>query len=309
MKTHLPGYLGVVRCLLLVAIVGTGRAGAIEAAEPTGAKILIVAGPSQHPPGTHEVAAGARLLGHCLENSANTGPVRVHVLDSWPDERGLKETATIVFMGDIFPPERMDNPDRIKAALGKLMDGGCGMVCLHYATGLRTQHVGKDGDHPLLGWLGGYYSSGCPHHRSTARVCTATIKPESNDHPILRGWQEFTFDDEPYWNNYFGKHGPAENVTSLAFSMLPPEAPKKETVAWAVEREDGGRGVGIVMPHFYRNWQGNDLRTLVLNSVCWTAKLNVPPNGVQSAVANLAAFEPAAIDPLPRPKKKQPAPK
>jgi trehalose utilization protein len=304
MKTHLPGCMVVVGCLLLVTIWGGGWAEAVEAAESRGAKILIIAGPSQHPPGTHEVAAGARLMKHCLENSANMGPVRVELFDRWPDERSLDDTAVIVFIGDLFPPERMENPEKIKAELAKLMDGGCGMVCVHYATGLRAQHVGEDGDHPLLAWLGGYFASGCPHHQSTARVCTATIEPESNGHPILRGWREFTFDDEPYWNNYFGKKGPAENVTSLAFAMLPPEAPKKETVAWAVQRKDGGRGVGIVMPHFYRNWRGNDLRMLVLNSVCWSAKLNVPPNGVQSAVPDLAMFEPAEIDPQPRPKKK-----
>ena len=306
MKTHLPNPAALVGCLLLVAIWGAGRPNPAEAANPAdspGAKILIIAGPSQHPPGTHEVAAGARLLGHCLENSANLGPVRVEVLDRWPDEPRLKGTATIVFMGDMFPPERMENPDQIKAQLARMMEGGCGMVCIHFATGLRTQHVAEDGSHPLLGWLGGYYSSGCPHHRSTAKVCTATIEPESNDHPILRGWRRFTFDDEPYWNNYFGKDGPAENVTSLAFAMLPPEAPKKESVAWAVERKDGGRGVGIVLPHFYRNWRGNDLRAMVLNSICWSAKLSVPTEGVRTAVPDLAAFEPTASDPPPRPKR------
>jgi len=62
-----------------------------------------------------------------------------------------------------------------------------------------------------------------------------------------------TIDDEPYYNNYFGVHGMAPNVTALATSMLPPEAPKEEVVAWAIQRADGGRGMGIVMPHFYKN--------------------------------------------------------
>lgn len=48
--------------------------------------------------------------------------------------------------------------------------------------------------------------------------------------PVLRGWRAFRFDDEPYWNNYFGKDGPAKNVTPLVSTMLPPGAPKKETV-------------------------------------------------------------------------------
>ncbi len=62
------------------------------------------------------------------------------------------------------------------------------MVCVHYATGLQAKHVTDDGDHPLLGWIGGYFATGCKHHRSVARVCPATLVPETADHPVLRGW-------------------------------------------------------------------------------------------------------------------------
>ena len=86
--------------------------------------------------------------------------------------------------------------------------------------------------------------------------------------------------------------------------MLPPENPKKQIVAWAVERPDGGRGVGIVVPHFYRSWKINDLRTLVLNAICWTAKLDIPPEGVQSSLPDLSVFKPDAVEPPPPPEKK-----
>ena len=111
----------------------------------------------------------------------------------------------------------------------------------------------------------------------------------------------FTLNDEPYINNYFGKDGPAKNVTALATAMLPPEKPNKETVVWAAERADGGRGIGVVMPHFYRNWQLDDLRTLILNAIVWTAKHDVPKGGVQVKLPDLATFKPAAVEP---PKKK-----
>jgi type 1 glutamine amidotransferase len=278
----------------------------VVAAEATKAEIVFVAGPCEHPPGTHEAAAGARLLEHCVRNATNVQPVRTAVFSEWPEDRSvLGDARTIVFIGDIFPPERMDRPDKIKADLAALMDRGCGIVCIHYATGLRAAHVTEDGDHPLLGWLGGYFATGCPHHQSIARVCTATIVPEKGDHPVLRGWQEFTFDDEPYWNNYFGKDGMPKHVTSLAYAMLPQDNPKKETVAWAVARADGGRGVGIVLPHYFRSWQVRDLRTLVLNAICWTAKLDVPREGVQSSLPDdLSRFKPGSVDPQPRPKRK-----
>ncbi|MFW6170756.1 MAG: hypothetical protein ACODAD_09720 [Planctomycetota bacterium] len=66
---------------------------------------------------------------------------------------------------------------------------------------------------------------------------------------------------------------------------------------WAIEREDGGRGVGIVMPHYYRNWNLDDLRTMVLNSICWSAKLDVPQGGVKTTLPELKTFEPDAVAP------------
>ena len=261
-------------------------------------QILVIAGPCDHPPGTHEAAAGARLLKYCLENAENVPPVSVAVRDDWPrDPAALAGLRSIVFIGDVFPPERMEDPARVKAELAALLERGCGLVCLHFATGLRAAHVDQDGDHPLLHWIGGYFASGCAHHRSVARVCTATLVPEDRDHPVLHGWEAFTMHDEPYWNNYFGKDGPADNVTALVTAMLPPEAPQKETVAWAVQRPDGGRGIGIVVPHFFRNWQIDDLRMLVLNAVYWSAKMEVPAEGVRSKLTDLEVFRPASIDP------------
>jgi hypothetical protein len=121
----------------------------------------------------------------------------------------------------------------------------------------------------------------------------------------LRGWKQFTFDDEPYWNNYFGKNGPADNVTPLATSMLPVDKPQQEIVAWAVARSDGGRGVGIVLPHYFRSWKVDDLRTLVLNGIVWSAQAEVPPQGVQSSLPDLATFQPESVEPGSRTKRKR----
>ena len=276
-------------------------------AEGSAKQVLIVVGPSRHPPGTHEVAAGGRLIEYMLEHAEGVPPIAAEVVYQWPAEESLDRASTIVFIGDLFPGETLANPAKVKADLARLMGLGRGMVCVHYATGLQAKHVTDDGDHPLLGWIGGYFATGgCKHCRSVARICPATLTPEPIDHPVLLGWKAFHFDDEPYWNNYFGREGPARNVTPLVSTMLPPEAPKKETVVWAVERADGGRGVGIVVPHYFRNWKIADLRTLVLNGICWTAKLPIPPRGVRSSLPDLATFRPASVEPQP-PKKNGPA--
>ncbi|MCX7887009.1 MAG: ThuA domain-containing protein [Verrucomicrobiae bacterium] len=271
-------------------------------------RILIVVGPSKHPPGTHEVAAGARLLKHCLEHMENLAGVRADVFYEWPTDRTLRESAaSVVFLGDTFPPNRFPDPKRCLDELDAMMKRGCGIVCVHFATGLRAEDVAEDGDHPLLRWMGGYFATRCKHHQSIARVYqSATIVPAAPGHPVSRGWREFTLPEEPYINNYFGSDGnrPAPNVTVLATAMLPPEAPKREAVAWGVERADGGRGFGVVIPHFYKNWGNQDLRRFILNGIIWTAKLEVPPEGVKTAPPDLKAFSPEAVDYTPPPKQR-----
>ncbi|MFM8272388.1 MAG: ThuA domain-containing protein [Gemmata sp.] len=265
-------------------------------AEGRAARVLVVVGPSAHPPGTHEVAAGGRLLKHCVEAAG----LRCDVAAEWPEngDTAFADVATVVFIGDLFPPEVMPNRDTIMKHLATLTGRGCGIVCIHYATGLEAKHVTAAGEHPLLHWTGGYFATRCGHHRSVARVFKeATVEPTKGAHPVLRGWKRFTLHDEPYIDNYFGSDGPAKTVTAVATALLPPEKPNKQTVAWAAEREDGGRGFSVVMPHFYRSWAVDDLRTLILNGIVWTANRDVPKDGIRVKLPELTAFKPAAVEP------------
>ena len=275
----------------------------LDAAEP---HVLIVVGPSSHPPGSHEVAAGARLLKQCVENMRNLPGVKGDVVEGWPDKALRDAASTVVFIGDFFPPNRLPDAKRNLADLEAMMQRGCGIVCVHYANGVHGDDVTLEGDHPLLLWTGGYFANrSCKHHESFARIFTAaTITPAAPQHEIMRGVKEFTLHDEPYYNNFFGRgNRMAANVTSLAISQLPPDNPKPETVAWCIERPDHGRGFGIVMPHFYKNWREEDLRRFILNGIVWTAKLEVPTAGIQTAPPDLANFAPAAVDYAPPPTK------
>nr|WP_302118427.1 ThuA domain-containing protein [Allorhodopirellula heiligendammensis] len=270
-------------------------------AEARSKHILIVIGPSTHPPGSHEVAAGGRLMAHCLEHADNLNGIKATVVQGWPDDDELLAGAdSIVFIGDTFPPHRLPETQQILARIERMMQRGCGIVCVHYATALLGHDVAPDGAHPLLEWMGGYFANKtCPHHPGIARVYqAATIERAAPQHPISRGWSEFTLHDEPYINNYFGKNNNqlAANVTALATSMLPPEEPQEEIVAWCVQREHG-RGFGIVMPHFYRNWSNDDLRRFILNGIVWTANGEVPAAGVSTTPPDLATFKPAAVQP------------
>ena len=299
MNSHLDFPFPLTRREVLAGTAAALIGGTASAAEEV-RRVLVVVGPSSHPPGTHEVAAGGRLLKHCLESVEKPAALKADLITTWPADgtTALKDVASVVFIGDLFPPEVMPNRDTIMNDLAAMMKRGCGIVCLHYATGLEAKHVSPEGDHPLLHWMGGYFATRCKHHESVARVFPkATIEPAKGEHPVLCGWKTFTLHDEPYINNYFGSSGPAKNVTALATAMLPPEKPERQVVAWAIERPDGGRGVGVVMPHFYKNWQQDDLRTLILNAILWTAKQDVPPEGVRVKLPDLSTFKPAAIEP------------
>jgi type 1 glutamine amidotransferase len=271
----------------------------VQAAEREG--IVILVGPSEHPPGTHEVEAGGRVMEYALEHAGNVPGLPAEVLTAWPDDTSiLQRAAAVVFIGDIFPPQRLPETARILEQLDAQAKDGLGIACVHYAVGLQGPDVAPDGDHPLLRWIGGYFANRtCPHHESFARVFErATIEPSATAHPIQRGWQPFVIHDEPYYNNYFGTEGnrPAENVTVVATSMLPPEAPRPEAVAWCVERPGGGRGFAVVMPHFYRNWKQDDLRRLILNGIVWTSGREVPEEGVRSELPDLRQFLPASAE-------------
>ena len=172
---------------------------------------------------------------------------------------------------------------------------------MHACTTRRdcAEDVAEDGEHPLLHWMGGYFATRCKHHQSVAKIFPAvTITPAAPEHPVSRGWKEFTLSEEPYFNNFFGKDGNRmlPHVTALATSALPPESPRRETVAWCVERPDSGRGFGIVMPHFYKNWLNDDLRRFVLNGIAWTAKLDIPAEGMLTTLPDLATFQPESVE-------------
>jgi acetyl esterase/lipase len=278
---------------------------------PAAAEVLIVVGPEKHAPGTHEVAAGGRLMAHCLNEAGNLDGVRARVVYEWPeDEAILASASTVVFIGDQFPGERLEDSERAMADLDRMAKRGCGVVCIHYATGLGKDDVAPDGDHPLLHWTGGYFATRCDHHESMARIFEATVSPAAPaSHPIGRGWSTFQIRDEPYTRNWFGRDGLAEGAIALATVEFPPDNPQTEIVAWAIERKDGGRGAGITMPHFYRNWERLELRKFLFNAIAWTAGLEVPGEGVETPQPDLVSFEPASVDPKPRisPPKKKPA--
>ena len=72
-----------------------------------------------------------------------------------------------------------------------------------------------------------------------------------------------------------------------------------EVVAWARVRPDGGRGFGFTGGDQHWNWANRDYRTLVLNGIAWTAKIEIPPGGVPSANPTFEELEANQDKPQP----------
>ena len=51
-----------------------------------------------------------------------------------------------------------------------------------------------------------------------------------------------------------------------------------------ISRYTSGRGLGFTGAHYHKNWDNPNFRKFVLNAIFWTAKLDVPADGVESHV-------------------------
>lgn len=231
-------------------------------------KVVLVAGRPSHGPMNHEHRAGSMLLAKCLRQN---GVEAVVVTGGWPEDESVFQGAKgIVLFMDGGEGHPILKGTRIET-IGKLMDKGVGLALLHYAVEIPKGAPGEK----LLDWTGGYYErpySTNPHNDTFLERATA-------DHPISRGWKGFQANDEWYYRIRF-REGDTR-LKPILTTMLPKDHPNKETVAWAVERADGGRGFGFTGLHEHRNLALDDYRRLLVNAILWVSKAEVPGEGAR----------------------------
>lgn len=211
--------------------------------------------------------------------------VEATVYQLWPKDTTVLENAATIVM-------YMDGAESHLALrhlnhLNKLMQKGIGIVNIHYAVEVPKDKGGPE----FKKWMGGYfetYYSVNPHWNAQYKIIPK--------HPVTYGVKPFELHDEWYYHMRFSDN--MEGITPL-LTATPPASTlnrgegaregnefvrktigKPQHMAWAIQRKDGGRGFGFTGGHFHKNWANENFRKIVLNSIIWTAKLNVPKDGV-----------------------------
>ena len=254
-------------------------------------KIVLIAGKPSHGHLEHEYRAGSLLWQKCL--SGVPGVNVVVVSNDWPRDEKVLDGADAVVMfctGGNAHPVLKDS--RIQT-LDALMKKGAGFATVHYGVEI-PEHPGGDA---FLRWQGGYFRT----NWSVNPTWEANFTSLPN-HEITRGVKPFKIRDEWYYHMKFVDD--MKGVTPI-LSAVPPEGTRgkpgandthggnpevqkhrgeAETVMWAYERPDGGRGFGFTGAHFHKNWGNENFRKVVLNAILWIAKADVPQNGVESTV-------------------------
>jgi type 1 glutamine amidotransferase len=280
-------------CLFFVIsfVFAVGAGATVAAAEKK--SVVMIAGKPSHGPGEHEHNAGVQLLAKCLgQGASDRVEVKIHLNAEWPSAEELAKADTIVIYADGGGGHPALQQDHLQQ-LGAQMKRGCGFVCLHYAVEVPKEKGGPE----FQDWLGGYFEmnwSVNPHWMAHFK--------ELPKHPISNGVKPFSTNDEWYYHMRFrdGMQGvtpvltdvPPENTVAANDSTHGGNpavreevaAKKPQHVAWAVDRQDGGRGFGFTGGHFHKGWGNDDQRKLVLNAIVWTAKAEVPANGIESKI-------------------------
>jgi hypothetical protein len=261
-------------------------------------KLVMIAGPVSHPPLMHEFRAGSMLLQKRLEGIP--GLKTILITNGWPtkivegkrvDDNAVFEGADAIFIySDGGGNHLAVRPERLELLRG-LMKKGVSLGLAHYAVEVLADKGGPEWKE----WIGGYYENSF----SCNPIWDADYKTLPV-HAITRGVKPFKTKDEWYFNMRFreGKAGvsdilvatPSDAVRDCPY--VHPKGPyphiqaakgRPETMMWAVDRPDGGRGFGFTGGHFHLNWQNDDQRRLILNALVWLAKLEVPAGGINSA--------------------------
>jgi type 1 glutamine amidotransferase len=216
----------------------------------------------------------------------------VHTNGWVSDEKVFEGAAAIVVYSDGGGGHPLLNGDKLQK-IGALMQKGVGLGAIHYAVEPTT----AKGNAEFRDWIGGCFET----HWSVNPHWDGDFKTFPK-HPVTSGVKPFKTNDEWYFHMRF-RDG-MKDVTPILSAVAPASTMSRgdgphsgnpavresvksgapQHVMWTATRADGGRGFGFTGGHNHLNWGNADQRKVVLNAILWSAKSDVPANGVESSV-------------------------
>ena len=247
-------------------------------------KIVFIADAGTHGGrGNHEFMAGSILLARTLNEAYPQVHAVVHSTRNWPTD--LSHANAIVV--SLNHGQRAATDPNIAVAVRK----GAGFMAIHFGVEVNKGEAGEN----YSRWMGGYFE--------TLWSVNPWWTPDFQyfpEHPVARGMKPFSVKDEWY---YHMRYVPDMKGVTPILSAVPPlntvrkepsdrggnaavyeevAAGKPQVMAWAYDREDGGRGFGFTGMHKHDNLGNAGFRTVLLNGAAWVAKLEIPKDGVPS---------------------------
>jgi type 1 glutamine amidotransferase len=287
--------------LLLLALISIPSLLATPASTPKPAKkkLYLIAGKKSHAYGQHSFRAGCILLKKRLDAAFPDQLETTVIFEGWPKDSSVLNDADAICIYSDGGRGHPANP-HLKQ-LDALAKKGVGIGMMHYAVEVPKDVSGTE----FLDWIGGYFEE----HWSVNPHWRLRNIELANGHAITRGVKDYATQDEWYYHMRF--RDKMEGVTSILASLPPPESlsrpdgphsgnpavraavnrGEKQTVAWARERADGGRGFGFTGGHFHWTWADDNNRKLVLNALAWISKVDVPKEGVASTTPDIAELK------------------
>ena len=265
-------------------------------------RIILIAGRPSHPPGMHEFRAGSLLLQKCLAATpgvtvqvySNGWPTKVEGTNTVDDNSVFDGVAAVLIYADGGGGHPAVQRDHLKILDG-LAAKGVGLGFAHYGVEVVAGEPGA----AMQRWVGGYYENAF-----SVNPMWSPNYEKFPHHPIARGVKPFSNRDEWYFNMRWVED-PAAKARVMPILVATPSdevrkgpyvypagpyphivaaSGREETLMWAFERPDGGRGFGFTGGHTHKNWGNDSQRKLLLNALLWAAKVEVPANGVESTV-------------------------
>ena len=247
-------------------------------------KIVFIADSGTHGgKGNHEFKAGAVYMARVLNSTYPNAHAVVHRNTAWPKDLDHAD-CIIVLLNHGGKAAKDPN-------IAKAVERGAGFMAIHYGVEVNK---GAEGEN-YLKWMGGYFET----FWSVNPFWTAKVE-KIPEHETTRGVKPFAVNDEWYYHMRFvpdmkgvtpvlsavpelktlsaGDKASPRGGNPAVFEEV--KAGRPQHLAWAYVRPDGGRGFGFTGYHNYYNLTNDSFRTLLVNAAAWTAKLDVPTNGI-----------------------------